>query len=105
MVMLEWRPVLQEAAHADLAVGSVKDRFEQVPLELEPILQRFVCSGVDRSLDALKHANSAGSSLHGGNGGGGDYLGCTTSGDGGDGLVAVDAQVKLLADTILAGAA
>jgi hypothetical protein len=43
------------------------------------------------------------SSITGGQGGGGDYLGCTPSGDGGPGLVATDAQVQHLETSIEGG--
>jgi hypothetical protein len=48
---------------------------------------------------------SSGSSLRGGTGGGGDYLGCTTAGTGGDALSVTDAQAQLLDTTLTAGSA
>lgn len=46
-----------------------------------------------------------GSSLRGGNGGGGDYIGCTTSGNGGDALVVQAAQCRYLDSQLFAGLA
>ena len=46
---------------------------------------------------------AGGSSLRGGPAGGGDYIGCTVGGTGGDGLRVDQAQAHLLADTIQGG--
>lgn len=48
---------------------------------------------------------ASGSSIEGGRGGGGDYIGCTSSGDGGDGLVITDGQAQLYDTAIVRGAA
>jgi hypothetical protein len=48
---------------------------------------------------------ASGTSFIGGRGGGGDYIGCTTSGDGGDGLWISGAQARLLDSPLTAGLA
>ena len=48
---------------------------------------------------------ASGSKIEGGRGGGGDYLGCTTSGDGGHALVIEDAAAQLYDTELLRGAA
>lgn len=48
---------------------------------------------------------ASGCTLRGGTGGGGDYIGCTTSGDGGNGLTVTDAQARLLDNAITPGLA
>ncbi|MCK6446440.1 MAG: hypothetical protein L6Q99_08630 [Planctomycetes bacterium] len=45
----------------------------------------------------------SGGSIQGGSGGGGDYIGCTTSGNGGNGVVITGAQLDLLDVSVLAG--
>lgn len=46
---------------------------------------------------------ASGTKMQGGTGGGGDYLGCTFAGDGGDALSLNGAQAQLLDDTLIAG--
>lgn len=48
---------------------------------------------------------ASGTTIEGGRGGGGDYLGCTTSGDGGNGLAIEDATAQLYDTEIVRGAA
>jgi len=48
---------------------------------------------------------AAGTTFKGGRGGGGDYIGCTLSGDGGDGITLTQAQAWLLDDTLIPGLA
>ena len=59
--------------------------------------------------DAVRATNyglyASGTKLQGGSGGGGDYLGCTSSGDGGNALSLNGAQAQLLDDTLIAGLA
>ena len=45
----------------------------------------------------------SGTTVRGGQGGGGDYIGCTLSGDGGPGLVATDGQVQRIESSIEGG--
>ena len=47
----------------------------------------------------------SGTSIAGGTGGGGDYIGCNTSGSGGDALVVTGAQALILDSTLTAGPA
>jgi len=52
------------------------------------------------------HLFAAGTTFVGGNGGGGDYIGCTTSGDGGDGVKIISgAQARLLDNVYVPGQA
>jgi len=46
---------------------------------------------------------ASGTSIQGGWGGGGDYIGCTKSGDGGTGLIATSAQVQWIDTTVEGG--
>lgn len=48
---------------------------------------------------------ASGTTIEGARGGGGDYLGCTRSGDGGDGLHITDAQARLFDTAIIRGSA
>ena len=47
---------------------------------------------------------AAGTTLNGGQGGGGDYIGCTEAGDGGDALVVSNAQARMLDSALTPGA-